>query len=506
MQTLTEGYLDHPVFRIISQTAEESGVRAFVIGGYVRDCFLGRPGKDIDIVVEGSGIALAEAVAVKLHTRVSVFKNFGTAMLHFKGTEVEFVGARKESYNRDSRKPIVEDGTLEEDQLRRDFTINAMAFSLQKEDFGALIDPFGGIRDLVSGIIRTPLEPDTTYSDDPLRMLRAIRFASRLSTPELTFTIVPESLESMRRNRDRLAILSRERIVEELNKMLVTDVPSMAFRLMDDTGLLEVILPQLVRLKGVETVEGKGHKENFSHTLQVLDNVAEEESEAIAAGTLKDYSVEPDGDGWIESVRTAPNVWLRWAALLHDIAKPATKRFVPGVGWTFHGHDAVGARMVPRIFKDLKMPLNEKMKYVQKLVGLHLRPIALVDDGVTDSAVRRLLFDAGNDIDDLMLLCNADITSKNPAKVARLKRNFDLVRAKLVEVEAKDAIRNFKNPVTGDHIMEVFGLPPCNTIGILKEFVKNAILDGVIPNEFGPADRLMREKAAEMGLNPLEGK
>ena len=506
MQTLTEGYLDHPVFRIISQTAEESGVRAFVIGGYVRDCFLGRPGKDIDIVVEGSGIALAEAVAAKLHTRVSVFKNFGTAMLHFKGTEVEFVGARKESYNRDSRKPIVEDGTLEEDQLRRDFTINAMAFSLQKEDFGALIDPFGGIRDLVSGIIRTPLEPDTTYSDDPLRMLRAIRFASRLSTPELTFTVVPESLESMRRNRDRLAILSRERIVEELNKMLVTDVPSMAFRLMDDTGLLEVILPQLVRLKGVETVEGKGHKENFSHTLQVLDNVAEEESEAIAAGTLKDYSVEPDGDGWIESVRTAPNVWLRWAALLHDIAKPATKRFVPGVGWTFHGHDAVGARMVPRIFKDLKMPLNEKMKYVQKLVGLHLRPIALVDDGVTDSAVRRLLFDAGNDIDDLMLLCNADITSKNPAKVARLKRNFDLVRAKLVEVEAKDAIRNFKNPVTGDHIMEVFGLPPCNTIGILKEFVKNAILDGVIPNEFGPADRLMREKAAEMGLNPLEGK
>ena len=506
MQTLTEGYLDHPVFRIISQTAEETDVRAFVIGGYVRDCFLGRPGKDIDIVVEGSGIALAEAVAAKLHTRVSVFKNFGTAMLHFKGTEVEFVGARKESYNRDSRKPIVEDGTLEEDQLRRDFTINAMAFSLQKEDFGALIDPFGGIRDLVSGIIRTPLEPDTTYSDDPLRMLRAIRFASRLSTPELTFTIVPESLESMRRNRDRLAILSRERIVEELNKMLVTDVPSMAFRLMDDTGLLEVILPQLVRLKGVETVEGKGHKENFSHTLQVLDNVAEEESEAIAAGTLKDYSVEPDGDGWIESVRTAPNVWLRWAALLHDIAKPATKRFVPGVGWSFHGHDAVGARMVPRIFKDLKMPLNEKMKYVQKLVGLHLRPIALVDDGVTDSAVRRLLFDAGNDIDDLMLLCNADITSKNPAKVARLKRNFDLVRAKLVEVEAKDAIRNFKNPVTGDHIMEVFGLPPCNTIGILKEFVKNAILDGVIPNEFGPADRLMREKAAEMGLNPLEGK
>ncbi len=310
----------------------------------------------------------------------------------------------------------------------------------------------------------------------------------------------------MRRNKDRLAILSKERIVEELNKMLVTAVPSRAFRLMDETGLLEVILPQLVRLKGVETVEGKGHKENFSHTLQVLDNVAAEEMEAISAGALKDYTVEPDGDGWVESVRTEPNVWLRWAALLHDIAKPATKRFVPGTGWTFHGHDAVGAKMVPRIFKDLKMPLNEKMKYVQKLVGLHLRPIALVDDGVTDSAVRRLLFDAGNDIDDLMLLCNADITSKNPAKVARLKRNFDLVRTKLVEVEAKDAIRNFKNPVTGDYIMEVFGLSPCNTIGVLKEYVKNAILDGLIPNEFEPADRLMREKAAELDLYPLPGK
>ena len=506
MQTVTEGFLDHPIFRIVSQTAEEMGVRAFVIGGYVRDCFIGRPSKDIDIVVEGSGIALADAVAEKLHAKVSVFKNFGTAMLHYMGTEIEFVGARKESYNRDSRKPIVEDGTLEEDQLRRDFTINAMAFSLQREDFGALIDPFGGIRDLVSGIIRTPLNPDTTYSDDPLRMLRAIRFATRLSTPELTFTIVPESLASMRRNKDRLAILSKERIVEELNKMLVTAVPSRAFRLMDETGLLEVILPQLVRLKGVETVEGKGHKENFSHTLQVLDNVAAEEMEAISAGALKDYTVEPDGDGWVESVRTEPNVWLRWAALLHDIAKPATKRFVPGTGWTFHGHDAVGAKMVPRIFKDLKMPLNEKMKYVQKLVGLHLRPIALVDDGVTDSAVRRLLFDAGNDIDDLMLLCNADITSKNPAKVARLKRNFDLVRTKLVEVEAKDAIRNFKNPVTGDYIMEVFGLSPCNTIGVLKEYVKNAILDGLIPNEFEPADRLMREKAAEMDLYPLPGK
>ena len=503
MSTITEGYLDAPVFKLVSDVAADLGVRAFVIGGYVRDCFLGRPNTDIDIVVEGSGIALAEAVAAKVHTNVSVFKNFGTAMLHYKGVEVEFVGARKESYNRDSRKPIVEDGTLEEDQLRRDFTINAMAFSLQKEDFGALIDPFGGIRDLVAGVIRTPLEPDQTYSDDPLRMLRAIRFQAKLSTPEHPFRIVPESLDSMRRNRERLAILSRERIVEELNKMLVTDRPSQAFRVMDETGLLEQFLPQLVQLKGVETVEGKGHKENFSHTLQVLDNVAAAEVAAIREGRLKDYEPELDGDGWVESVRTEPNVWLRWAALLHDIAKPVTKRFVPGTGWTFHGHDAVGAKMVPRIFRELKMPQNEKMKYVQKLVGLHLRPIALVDEEVTDSAVRRLLFDAGNDIDDLMILCDADITSKNPAKVARLHRNFELVRAKLVEVEAKDALRNWKNPISGDYVMEVFGIPPCQEIGLIKETVKEAILDGVIPNEFEAADRLMRQRAAELGLKPV---
>ena len=424
-------------------------------------------------------------------------------MLRYQGTEVEFVGARKESYHRESRKPIVEDGTLEEDQLRRDFTINAMAFSLQKEDFGALIDPFGGIRDLVAGVIRTPLEPDQTYSDDPLRMLRAIRFQAKLSTPEHPFRIVPESLDSMRRNRERLAILSRERIVEELNKMLVTDRPSQAFRVMDETGLLEQFLPQLVQLKGVETVEGKGHKENFSHTLQVLDNVAAAEVAAIREGRLKDYEPELDGDGWVESVRTEPNVWLRWAALLHDIAKPVTKRFVPGTGWTFHGHDAVGAKMVPRIFRELKMPQNEKMKYVQKLVGLHLRPIALVDEEVTDSAVRRLLFDAGNDIDDLMILCDADITSKNPAKVARLHRNFELVREKLVEVEAKDALRNWKNPISGDYVMEVFGIPPCQEIGLIKETVKEAILDGVIPNEFEAADRLMRQRAAELGLKPV---
>ena len=504
MSTITEGYLDAPVFKLVSDVAGELGVRAFVIGGYVRDCFLGRPNTDIDIVVEGSGIALAEAVAAKVHTRVSVFKNFGTAMLHYKGIEVEFVGARKESYHRDSRKPIVEDGTLEEDQLRRDFTINAMAFSLCKEDFGALVDPFGGIRDLASGIIRTPLQPEQTYSDDPLRMLRAIRFAAQLSTPEHPFTIVPESLQAMRTMASRLKILSSERIVEEVNKMLLTARPSMAFRLMDDTGLLEQFLPQLVQLKGAETIDGKGHKENFSHTLQVVDNVAVGEVEAIAEGRLHDYEPELDGDGWVESVRTKPNVWLRWAALLHDIGKPASKRYTPGQGWTFHGHEVIGARMVPKIFQGLKMPLNEKMKYVQKLVGLHLRPIALVDDEVTDSAVRRLLFDAGNDIDDLMLLCHADITSKNPAKVARLHRNFELVKEKLVEVEAKDAIRNWKNPITGDYVMEVFGIEPCNLIGQIKEAVKNAILDGVIPNDFEAADRLMREKAAELGLTPVK--
>ena len=477
MPTVMKGFLDAPVFSLVSEAAESLGVRCFVIGGYVRDCFLGRQGNDIDIVVEGSGIELASEVASRTGTNVTVFKNFGTAMLHYKGMELEFVGARKESYSRESRKPIVENGTLEEDQLRRDFTINAMALSLQKEDFGALVDPFGGVRDLAEGIIRTPLDPDTTYSDDPLRMLRAIRFATRLSTPEIEFHIVPESLDSMRRNASRLSILSRERIVEEVNKMLLTAVPSKAFILMDETGLLEQFLPQLVKLKGVETVEGMGHKDNFSHTLKVLDNVAEAD-------------------------RENPNLWLRWAALLHDIGKPVTKKFVPGQGWTFHGHDAVGAKMVPRIFQSMKMPLNEKMKYVQKLVGLHLRPIALVDEEVTDSAVRRLLFEAGDDIDDLMTLCNADITSKNPSKVARLRHNFTLVKEKLVEVEEKDAIRNFKNPITGDYIMELYGIEPCNTIGQIKEYVKDAILDGKIGNNFEEADALMRAKAAELGLSP----
>ena len=480
--TKVEEYLDHPVFRLVSETAGELGVRAFVIGGYVRDCFLGVPNKDIDIVVESkpgtehAGIALAEAVAAKCHARVSVFKNFGTAMLKYHGIEVEFVGARKESYHRDSRKPIVEDGTLEEDQLRRDFTINAMAFSLQKEDYGALVDPFGGVRDLAAGIIRTPLEPRQTYSDDPLRMLRAIRFAARLSTPEHPFTIVPESLEAMKEMAGRMQILSKERIVEELNKMLMTRHPARAFELMEDTGLLKEFLPELSRLKGVETVDGKGHKENFSHTLQVLENVVRFERE----------------EG------REPNLWLHWAALLHDIGKPISKRYVPGQGWTFHGHEVTGARMVPKIFEKLKMPLNEKMKYVQKLVSLHLRPIALVDDEVTDSAVRRLLFDAGEDIDDLMLLCNADITSKNPAKVARLRRNFEAVKEKMAQVEAKDEIRNWKNPITGDYVMELFGLEPCNTIGQLKEMVKNAVLDGEIPYTFEAADAYMRAKAREV--------
>ena len=365
------GPLDHSIFKIVSSQARLLGVRAFVIGGYVRDWFLHRPSNDVDIVVEGSGIELATAVAAKLRTKVSVFKNFGTAMLRYKGIEVEFVGARKESYNRGSRNPIVEDGTLEDDQLRRDFTINAMAFSLQEEDFGALVDPFGGIQDLDNGIIRTPCDPDTTYSDDPLRMIRAIRFSTQLG-----LTIVPESLDSIRRNRDRLAILSRERIAEELHKILLAPNPSRGFELFDSCDLLRLILPAVANLKGIETMEGRGHKDNFRHSLQVLDNVAE----------------------------VSDNLWLRWAALLHDVGKPATKKWDPAIGWTFHNHDFIGARMIPGIFKQLKMPLNEKMKYVQKLVQLHMRPIALVTDEVTDSAVRRLIFEAGDDLEDLMVL------------------------------------------------------------------------------------------------------
>ncbi|MBO4263629.1 MAG: HD domain-containing protein [Bacteroidales bacterium] len=474
MATIAQQYLDKEIFRIVSETARERGVRAFVIGGYVRDCFLGRACNDIDIVVEGSGIDFARAVGERTGRYVSYFKNFGTAMLRYDGAEIEFVGARRESYRRESRKPIVEDGTLEDDQLRRDFTINAMAFSLQPDSFGELVDPFGGIRDLVAGIIRTPLDPDTTYSDDPLRMLRVIRFAAKLSTPEHPFRIVDSSLASIRRMADRLSILSMERVAEELNKMLMTARPSMAFRLMDETGLLPHILPELCALKGVENVDGHGHKENFAHSLAVLDNVA----------------------------AVSDKLPLRWAALLHDIGKSATKRYEKGTGWSFHGHEVVGSRMVPGIFARLKLPLDE-MKYVRKLVWLHLRPIALVDDGVTDSAVRRLLFDAGDDIDDLMVLCHADVTSKNEAKVARIHANFALVRQKLVEVEAKDAVRNFKNPITGEYIMALYGIPPCREIGILKEMVKEAVLDGLIRNDFGEADAYMRKHAAEMGLQEV---
>ena len=474
MSTITPQFLDRPVFRMLSEVAAGKGVRAFVIGGFVRDCFLGRPCNDIDVVVEGSGIDFARAVGERTHQNVSYFKNFGTAMLHYRGDELEFVGARKESYRRESRKPIVEDGTLEDDQLRRDFTINAMAFSLNAADYGALVDPFGGIRDLDAGIIRTPLDPDTTYSDDPLRMLRAVRFATKLSTPERTFTIVPESMASMRRMADRLKILSCERIAEELNKMLATDRPAMAFRLMDEAGLLPYVLPELLALKGVETVDGRGHKDNFEHSLAVLANVAE----------------------------VSDKLWLRWAALLHDIGKPGSKRYDAAQGWTFHGHEVIGARMVPKIFDRLRLPLDE-MKYVQKLVRLHLRPIALVDEEVTDSAVRRLLFDAGDDIDDLMLLCNADITSKNEAKVARIRANFELVKRKLVEVEEKAAIRNFKNPIAGLYVMQVYGIPPCAEIGQLKEMVKEAILDGVIGNNFEEADAYMRQRAPELGLHEV---
>ena len=459
--------LNGKIFDIVSQSARELGVRAFVIGGYVRDFFLQRPNTDIDIVVEGSGIALAEAVAAKLRTKVSVFRNFGTAMLRYRDCEVEFVGARRESYRADSRKPIVEDGTLEEDQQRRDFTINAMAFSLQKEDYGSLVDPFGGIRDLDLGLIRTPLDPDTTYSDDPLRMLRAVRFAAQLG-----FSIVPESLASIRRNKDRLEILSGERIAEELNKIMKSPRPSTGIRLLDETGLLPAILPAVAALKGVEAVDGRGHKDNFKHSLQVLDNVA----------------------------AVSDKVWLRWAALLHDVGKAQTKHWEPGTGWTFHGHEYVGSKMVKGIFGKLKMSQTEDMRYVQKLVQLHMRPIALVTDEVTDSAVRRLLFDAGDDIDDLMILCKADITSANEQKVERFRQQYDHVKQKLVEVEAKDAVRNFKNPVTGEYIMERYGIPPCREIGLIKEAVKEAILDGLIPNEFEAACGLMEQKAAELGL------
>ena len=469
--------MDNNIFAVLARSARELDMPAYVIGGYVRDRLMGRPTADIDILVIGSGIEVAARVAEKLggNTRVHYYKNFGTAMLkHYDDMEwiIEFVGARKESYQRDSRKPIVEDGTLEDDQNRRDFTINAMAISLQEDDYGSLLDPFDGIGDIERKLIRTPLDPDITYSDDPLRMMRAVRFATQLG-----FHIEEASFEAIHRNRERISIVSRERIADELNKIILAPRPSYGFRLLDKTGLLEIIFPQFVALKGAETVEGRGHKDNFEHTLGVLDNLAEKTND----------------------------LWLRWAAVLHDIAKPLTKRYDNTVGWTFHSHEFVGAKMVPKIFKQQKLPLNEKMRYVQKLVMLHLRPIILAKEEITDSAIRRLLFEAGDDIDDLMLLCDADITSKNPAKVRRYLKNFKLVRKKLVEIEEKDRIRNFEPPVSGELVMQTFGLKPCRDVGIIKNAIKDAILDGIIPNEFDAAYEFMLEKGKELGLRPVAG-
>lgn len=465
-------FLNHPVFNIISDLAQETNLEVYVIGGFVRDALLKRPSKDIDIVVVGNGIALAQKVAARTgeDTPVTVFKNFGTAMLKFQDYEIEFVGARKESYRRDSRKPIVENGTLKDDQERRDFTINALAITLGK-NMGQLVDPFTGMEDLKNRIIRTPLEPDKTFSDDPLRMMRAIRFATQLN-----FHIEPATFESVARNKDRIGIISKERIADELNKIMLSPKPSIGFKLLDECGLLELIFPLLANLKGVETKENKAHKDNFYHSLKVLDNIAQNTN----------------------------SLWLRWAALLHDIAKPLTKKFIRGQGWTFHGHEFLGSKMIPEIFRSLKLPLNEKMKYVQKLVLLHLRPIVLSEDEVTDSAVRRLLFDAGEDIDDLMTLCEADITSGNPEKVKRYLQNFRLVRQKLKELVEKDAIRNFQPVLTGDDIMQIFDLKPCREIGIIKNALKDAILDGIIPNEYKASYDFVVEKAGELGLKPIQ--
>lgn len=464
-------HLSAKSFQLISEAADELGVEAYVIGGYVRDIFLHRPSKDIDVVTVGSGIELAKAVAKKLGRGVhlSIFKNFGTAQVKAGNLELEFVGARKESYTHDSRKPIVEDGTLEDDQNRRDFTINALALCLNKARYGELVDPFGGLDDMDDLLIRTPCDPDITFSDDPLRMMRAVRFAAQLG-----FDIYPETFDAIERNKGRISIISEERIADELNKIVLSPRPSVGFDLLERCGLLPLIFPELCALKGAETKEGIGHKDNFAHTLMVLDRLS----------------------------RTTDSLWLRWAALLHDIAKPATKRFDNRLGWTFHNHNFIGERMIPGIFKKMKLPMNEKMKYVQKLVGLHMRPIALADDEVTDSAIRRLLFDAGDDIDDLMKLCEADITSKNPDKVRRFLNNFRLVREKLAEIEEKDRVRNFQPPVTGEEIMTVFGLPPSQPVGVLKEAIKNAILDGVIANDYDAAYQFMLERAEKMGLRP----
>ena len=460
--------LSHPIFRQIARLAAQQGVDAYVVGGYVRDHYLRRPSTDIDVVVVGSGVALAEALGRELHTKVSIFKTFGTAMLRTRdGVEVEFVGARRESYSSDSRKPQVEAGTLEDDQRRRDFTINALAWSLSEERFGELVDPFGGMEDMEDCLIRTPCDPDITFSDDPLRMMRGIRFAAQLG-----FMIEDETFEAICRNADRIRIVSRERIITELNKIVLSPVPSMGFELLEQSGLLERIFPEMHALRGVERRGQHAHKDNFQHTLKVLDNVA----------------------------RRSDDLWLRWAAVLHDIGKPRTKGYDPKIGWTFHGHEVVGSKMVPQIFRQLKLPMNEHMKLVQKMVFLHLRPIILSEDLVTDSAVRRLLFEAGEDVERLMLLCEADITSGIDAKVKRYLKNFELVRHKMKDLEERDRIRNFQPPITGELIMQTYGIPPCRLIGDIKERIKNAILDGEIPNEYEAAYGLMEQLAAAEGL------
>jgi poly(A) polymerase len=459
--------LSNHIFKEIGEIANGMGMQAFVIGGYVRDWYLHRPSTDIDVVVTGSGIEVAEELGRRRHTNVSVFRNFGTAMLRAGDVEVEFVGARKESYRADSRKPIVEDGTIEDDQLRRDFTVNAMAWSLNNNDFGALIDPFGGMDDLEDLIIRTPTDPNRTFSDDPLRMIRGIRFAAQLG-----FDIEPETFDAIARNRERIGIVSKERIATELNKIIMAPRPSMGFELLDLTGLLPIVFPELAAMKGIDRVGNNAHKDNFIHTLKVLDNIALHTND----------------------------LWLRWAALLHDIGKPATKAYDPRAGWTFHGHEVAGSKMTPAIFRRMKLPMNEKMKFVQKMVFLHLRPQVLSEDEVTDSAVRRLLFEAGDDIDALMTLCEADITSGIEAKVKRYMRNFELVRAKLREIEEKDRIRNFQPPVTGELIMQTYGIPPSKVVGDIKAEIKEAILEGEIDNDYNQAYALMERLAERYGL------